>query len=468
MIELPENVVSGDVARLFPVIAETGKEQRATSILLAVMSAVPPFAEAILSQFGQRVGVRSTINTFTEVVFKNEGDTVKQDRPDGLLELATGKKQVWACLFEAKIGKADLGADQIERYMRLAKDNNIQAVVTISNQFAPVPTHHPLGSIGKKIKKVELFHISWGFLLTEAIRLHEQALIDDPEQAFLIREFVRFFSHQSAGVTGFTSMPTAWPDAVQKLKAGGRLAKSDGSLVVAGWYQETRDLTLQLSQFVGRRVEERLSRKHSKEPEKRLADDTEILCKDGVLSTTMLVPDAVAPLDICADLKTRSIRVGMTVDAPRDKVRSSARLNWLLRQIKDVDTADIYIGLVWASRAATTVFTLKELQEDPKTVDRIETNSEIRAFEITLVSSDGRRFGGPRTFIDEIETLLPRFYSLVGQHLSAWQAPAPKAKKDTSAEDPIILKTNEAEKQTKGQEGNDHTALLEIPDFLAR
>ena len=63
-MKLPEYLKSGEVARLFPVISDSSKEQRAASILMSVLSAVPPFSNAILSQLGQKVGTRSVVNSF--------------------------------------------------------------------------------------------------------------------------------------------------------------------------------------------------------------------------------------------------------------------------------------------------------------------------------------------------------------------------------------------------------------------
>ena len=92
-MELPDTLKSGEIARLFPVIAETGKEQRATSIFLSVLSAVPPLSNAILSQLGVKIGSRTSVNTFTEVVFHSEERAGKTDRPDGLIEVVTGKRK---------------------------------------------------------------------------------------------------------------------------------------------------------------------------------------------------------------------------------------------------------------------------------------------------------------------------------------------------------------------------------------
>ena len=71
MADIPVILKSGEIARLIPVIADSRKEQRVTSVFLATLSAVPHLAGALLSSVGQKVSRRTTINSFTEVVFKN-------------------------------------------------------------------------------------------------------------------------------------------------------------------------------------------------------------------------------------------------------------------------------------------------------------------------------------------------------------------------------------------------------------
>src|SRR3546814_12039900 len=65
------------------------KELRAASILLATISSVPAFAEALLDSLGQRFGTSSRLGCYTEVVFRGMPDQAK-DRPDGLMVLETG------------------------------------------------------------------------------------------------------------------------------------------------------------------------------------------------------------------------------------------------------------------------------------------------------------------------------------------------------------------------------------------
>ena len=120
-MERPDFLKSGDIARLIPVISDSRKEQRAVSVLLSVFSAVPNFADAVLSSFGVSVTRRTEVNTFTEIVIKDDKSPSK-DRPDGLIIVQRGKKK-WSALVEAKIGKALIQQDQIERYLKISEVN---------------------------------------------------------------------------------------------------------------------------------------------------------------------------------------------------------------------------------------------------------------------------------------------------------------------------------------------------------
>ena len=466
-MELPANLKSGEVARLFPVIAETGKEQRASSILLSVISAVPQFAHSLLNQLGQRIGTRTSVDTFTEIVFKSDTNSSKKDRPDGLIQIKVGKR-VWTCLIEAKIGNNLLNPDQIERYLRLARDNGIDALLTISNEFAGVPTHHPISFPKNLTRKVELFHLSWSAILTEAVLLHEQAGIDDPEQAFLLREFVRFFSHASAGVTGFNAMPKEWSDAVDKVQAGGKVTKNDGEAIVEAWHQEVRDLALIMSRIISCRIGVKMSRAHILNQDKRIDDDLKCLCDKGFLSAEFEVPNAASHILVTADLQTRSLRVSMQIDAPKDRVRNSARVNWLLRQLKDLELKDVFVCALWVGRSTQTVFPLAEIRDDPGKLEDGNSNLEIKAFEITLTSNSARRFGGVRTFIEEIEHLAPKFYEMIGQHLETWLPPPPKPKHSVQLKSEKEEKPKNDDESVVSKPGNSHFELLEIPDFLTR
>lgn len=165
MSELPKMLIRGERARLFPVLADTSKEGRSLSIFLACLANVDEFGRGMLSAIGVRVGARAKIETYTEVVFQKAGE--KASRPDGLIIVRSGSSE-WTAMIEAKVGNTDLTADQVESYLEVAKQNGVSTLITVSNQFAPLPTHHPIALPAAVRRKANIFHWSWMFVLTEA------------------------------------------------------------------------------------------------------------------------------------------------------------------------------------------------------------------------------------------------------------------------------------------------------------
>ncbi len=216
-MQLPTFLVRGERARLFPILADTSKEGRTLSILLACLENVGDFGRSVLAETGQRLGARSRVESYTEVVLQKKGD--KGCRPDGLIVVRSGASS-WTALVEAKVGNSDLTAEQIEAYLELAKLNGIDALITISNQFAALPAHHPVPVSAVARRRVALFHWSWMYLLTEASVLLGNEQIEDREQRTILHEMVRFLSHPSAGVRSFDQMPAAWSAMVEAVQAG--------------------------------------------------------------------------------------------------------------------------------------------------------------------------------------------------------------------------------------------------------
>jgi len=201
---LPANVKSGESARLIPVVAETSREKRLASTFLAALVAVPDLAVTLLASIGQRVGKRTKLQAFTEVIFSDQPHNLK-DRPDGLLVLHTGRRS-WSALVEAKIGRNELTQEQISKYLQIAKNNNIDALITVSNQFVARPEHSPIKVSKTLLRSVDLFHWSWMFVLTQANFLITDNNFENDNDYYLLNEVDRFFSHPSAGIDNFDRM----------------------------------------------------------------------------------------------------------------------------------------------------------------------------------------------------------------------------------------------------------------------
>ncbi|WP_422363640.1 hypothetical protein [Pyruvatibacter mobilis] len=450
-MERPEYVISGEVARLIPTFSESQRECRSTSVLLATMMAVPNFAKELLEPIGVRVGKTSRVAAFTEVVFRNQPDKSK-DRPDGLLIVETGKRQ-WRAIIEAKVGNADLNGDQIQNYLGIARDNGIDAVITISNQFATLPTHHPVAIDRRRFRNTELVHWSWTSVLTDALLL----LADDNDltssEKYVLSEAARYFDHEKSGITRFSRMNAEWGEFVASVQSGTPLRRDDLKVTnsVSSWFQEERDLALLLTRQLRERVTVSLSRAEKVDPTGRLANACDLVSSQYALKSTFEIPNAAADLEVTADIRRRAIICSMTLSAPKDRKSASARANWILRQLRDTPAEGVFIRAHWAGRTPPTQLPLAELREDVKRIEPLANTKDLRKLEVRYVAAIGRKFGQPTKFINELEATVPLFYKLVGQTLRAWVAPPPKYQQKNLIEETVDASNQSNEAETPSQ-----------------
>lgn len=441
--ERPEFLASGEPARLIPILADSSKEGRTTSIFLSALMAVPPFGRLVLGSLGLRLGRLAQIQCFTEVTLIDNSGTNKV-RPDGLIIVSTGRQE-WRALVEAKCGSAKLREDQVEAYLELAKRQNIDAIITISNELAALPTHHPLTKIRKSSKGPALYHWSWVYLLTEATLLISQSPkeFDDPEQRYILSEVVRFFRHPSSGVSRFDRMNPEWKDVVAAVQSGATLSRTSAEVMetVATWYQGQRDVCLQLSRKLGRNVGLKLSKAHIDDFERRLRDDSEQLAKEGRLQFEVDVPDAAAPIEIAADMKRRTIICSMRLNAPQDRKSTAARLNWLLRQLQKTTAENVYVRANWPGRAAPTQISLTKARENPEALQNQNVASAVHTLEVLMIHDLAGDFGRNVKFVERLESSVTEFYEQVAENLRAWVPVPPKITEDvlSQPERSIIL-----------------------------
>lgn len=442
-MDRPDFLVRGDQARLFPVLAETSREKRVASIFLAVMTQIPALAKEVLDSVGVRVGSRTKVRAFTEIVLSQK--TGCDCRPDGLIIVDTGRS-TWSALIEAKVGRNELEPDQVQRYVELARANGIDAVITISNQFVSRADHSPVSVSKMLLRKVSLFHWSWTWLATVAEILAYQQKVDDSEQSYLLSQFNDFLAHPATGVERFTQMAPSWKPLVQAVSNDERLKKSshDVEEVASSWLAEERDLCLHMSSHIGRTVEIVVERRLRDDAIGKLKKQIDSLVASNSLSSKIRVPDCASDIDVCVDLARKTISVSMLVKAPGDRKSTKARLNWLTKMLPESDE-QLLVRAHWPGRAAPTTKPLADLREDPALIQCDNTDLTPHSFEVLLVQSSGKRFAGRRTFLEDVESVVPKFYDCVGANLKAWQASPPKPVKPRNAPDPGELEAEDLE-----------------------
>ena len=453
MSNFPEYLERGERARLFPVLADTSKEGRCTSILLSCLVHVREFGQSMLGSVDQRVGKRANLTAYTEVTFTNQSDE-KAHRPDGLIVLRTGKRE-WRALIETKVGNNKLNEEQLVAYINLAKKHNFDAIITISNQFTSRPDHHPIKLPAKTRSKIALHHWSWMYIVTQADLLISNDDIEDEDQHLILAEMLRFLTHSSTGVKGFDRMPPEWTEVVQKVADGAPLQEKSDELqnVVAAWHQEVRDINLMLSRQVNVKVRTKLTRSHALDPSVRIKEDISNLATSYLLTTGLEVQDAAAPIEISVDIGRRTISASMTLLAPTDRKTTASRLRWLLRQLQKSSETDIHIRLHWPGRRSQTQHTLMELRENLKIALENNQDRQVVRFEICMIRQLTKRFGQRKNFINDLEQLVSDFYETAGQHLRAYQSPAPRVREDRV--DPESV-TPEGLQRTVKEEKSEH------------
>lgn len=421
-------------ARLIPTVGIRGQdeqEKRATSSLLAVMHAVPEFAHALLKPLGAPKG---TVTTYTEVQFKDADG--KTHIPDGAIVVERGKTR-WSCLVEVKTSGAALKADQVSRYLDVARTNGIDAVWTISNDITSDATHSPVVVDKRKLRTVALVHRSWWRILTEAIVQHRHRGISDPDQAWLLGELITYLDDERSGASGFSDMGENW--VAVRNGAGDRTLRHtapDVRDVADRWGQFGEYLCLHLGQDLGAEV--RIVRPRSQTPEAAVDLQARSLADSGQLNMAVRVPDAAGDLLICADLHAKKVTCAVELDAPGDG-RPATRVKWLTRQLKDAP-ASLIVEASFVQVRTTNACRLADLREDPA---RILLDGDPkrppRTFKLTLAGPMGSKRGkGERSFVLETRRQATGFYRDIVQDLTVWQARAPKLPDDEDPEEPDV------------------------------
>jgi hypothetical protein len=372
-------------------------------------------------QLGAPAGM---IETFIEVPFDLGGREV---RPDGLIRVIRGK-QTWTALVEVKTGRNDLLPAQLEAYLDVAREHNFDVLLTISNQLVTIPGEHPTLVDKKKLRKVSLRHLSWSQVHTEAVVERMNHSVADPDQAWILTELIRYLEHPRSGAVDFDDMGQSWV-AVRNGATNRTLRANDPAVseVVGRFGQLVSFAGMRLSRSLGVDVRSALSRAEMRDIGVYTQAGVTRLVDTGILHGALRVPNAAAPIEITADLRSGRITCSITLDAPAQG-RNTTRVNWLVRQL--TRAPDAVLLMAWAAFARTPgpahpITAVREapdiLIEDPK--------KDLRSLTVRLTAMAGSKRGqGQGSFVGSVLALVETFYENVVQPIKPWAPPAPKLK----------------------------------------
>lgn len=409
-------------ARLIPTSGINGaeeQERRATSALLAVMSAVREFGRALTQPFGAPAGI---VQTFIEVPFRlGDGKYF----PDGLIRVTRGQRE-WTALVEVKTGNSDLHAEQLERYLDIAREQGFDALITISNEIPPVSGQHPTAVDKRKLKKVALHHLPWSQVLTAAVMQKEYRGVADPDQAWILGELIRYLEHPKSGALEFADMGPQWVSLRESVGAGTVRATDAAAADVAGRFDAlVRFAGLKLGRRLGTEIVPALSKRDLAEPAARTQSLVSQLTTTGAMTAGLRIPGAVGALFITADIRAAKITCHVDVDAPREG-RPTTRINWLVRQLKQAPETVRLESFAAYSRGPGNAELLKAVRENPGLLAG-DPAKELRTFRVAANSAAGTKRGAGRgSFIDSVLAAVDDFYEQVIQNLKPWMQAPPR------------------------------------------
>jgi hypothetical protein len=303
--------------------------------------------------------------------------------------------------------------------------------VTISNQITAGPEQSPVAVDRRKLKgkRIALRHLSWWRIITEAVVQHRHRGVSDPDQAWLLGELIAYLDDEASGAGGFQDMGENWVkvrDAARHETL--RPADPEVRAVAERWEQFIEYLCLGLSQDLGREV--RPVRPRGETAEARLEALVKALAEAGKLTAAIRVPDAVAAIEIEADLRTRRVTTSVLVEAPREG-RPLTRINWMLRQLKSAPN-DLRIDVSFANTRQTTSLLLGEAVDRPdRLLSPIDVKRPPRGFRLALSRPMGtKRGGGQDSFVRDSRRQAVDFYRDLVQDLRGWRPSAPKLPKE--------------------------------------
>jgi hypothetical protein len=376
-------------------------ERNLLSVFMSLLEVVPLIRGEFLKKCGYSSGRTCNYQSHMEVGYN--GHKMSDVRPDGLFACQRGNSD-WAAFIEAKAGKSPIRPEQIIEYLALAGQVDVETVITISNEFARMPTELPYHVATTKRRKCDVYHFAWA-----DIRTFLESQKSNPElievEVRILSECLEFFWEETCGILTYDAMPPDWPKFVESSgTALGFGSKTAGiTEIVHGWLQERRDLCSKLVHET--RLEVDLGHEAGVRADKdlRLKVDRKMLADSYCLTANYIFKRNKVKLNLLADL--RSCKTTLTLEiAPPPNKKAKAVVNWIVTQIEVLELADAFVFFDWKGRGNLPAISVSELLANPEAAYEGQKEAP-KTIQIIRDKHDVRRFKGRKLFIEDLENL---------------------------------------------------------------
>ncbi len=385
--------------RLVPTFKQP--ERNLLSVFMSLVEIVPLIRSEFLKTCGYRSGKTCNFQSHMEVSYN--GPKLPDVRPDGLLACQRGSSE-WAAFIEAKAGKSPIRPEQIIDYLTLAAQVDVGTVITISNEFARLPTELPYHVAANKRRKCGVYHFAWADIRTFLESLKSNPNLSDVE-AKILSECLEYFWEETSGILTYDAMPPDWPKFVESsgTKLGFGRKTSGITEIVHGWQQERRDLCSKLVHNTHLDVDLGHEAGIRADKDLRLKIDRKMLADDYRLSAHYLFKGSKTKLSLLADLRACKTLLTLEIAPPPNK-KAKAVVNWMVGQLEAMNLSDAFVFFDWKGRGQMPAIHADELIANPEMAYDGQKDAP-KNIQIIRDKHDVRRFKSRKLFIEDLEAL---------------------------------------------------------------
>lgn len=373
--------------------------------LLSVFMSLLELSQLVRSEFLKQCGYNSgrTCSYESHMEAGYASPKLPDVRPDGLVACRRGKSE-WSAFVEAKAGKSPIRTEQILEYLQLACLVDVDAVITISNEFSRVPDETPYTLSSSKRFKTKVYHFAWADIRTFLSLQQNNPDIGDLEGR-LLAECLEFFWQPNCGITTYDSMPIDWPKFVEASgTALGFGTKTQGiTEIVHGWVQERRDLCSKMVHKIHDTVELGHHAGTRATADQRLKTDRKLLADEYKLTADYLFKSSKAKMRVLAELRLCKSSLALEIAPPAGK-KAKATVTWFVSSIQDMELGGATVSFDWKGKGQDVTLPVQNLISSPELAYENQKDAP-RSIRIIRSVHDVRRFKSRKKFIEDIEML---------------------------------------------------------------
>lgn len=386
-----------NIPRLIPIAKQP--ERRLLSVFMSLLEFSEALRHLFLQQCDCRISKTGTYESHMEVTYS--GSRYLDVRPDGLITCKRGKTE-WSALIEAKAEISKIRVEQVQDYLKLAEQLSIDAVITISNDFALHPSEPPYAISSNKLKGRTLYHFAWAEIRT-FLELHRESEMLTAHEKHILRQCLDYFWSDGSGIRTYDAMPEGWPAFVEASSTAlGFNSNIKGfAEIIFGWQQERRDLCSKLTHELGRAVSLRHHAGARANEDARQKRDRKSLSEDYVLEARYLLETEKVTIDVIADLRACRITTSFDVPLPDGK-GIKALVTWLTKCLNNGQEAQLLFD--WPGTKDDQSIGVQEFLNDPEVVT-LGRKDAPRRIAVMMSKHSVRRFKSRKLFIEDVETL---------------------------------------------------------------